>query len=1242
MKNFLIKNRQPNFSGAIFAPENRRLYNNAVDTINETAQEIENASNKTNKHKVPGHKQKSAETVECIPEEFLREATKKTFSVINDISQNEAEIREITKQAESKKEHNSLIKEKALSAVSEACSMSDLNNLTEEERISLIANNLKNKIREKIENENNIQALDKLGIINELTNISSKLLFRLAKEVKVMPDSKETFTNMLTEELSKKFLEKEKDILESTQQKVSKPQKNIDGLKARLEESVNRIIEIEKNNLEYVRQSIQKKRLRFDTIIKSQIKEDYANSQKYIAEIKAPYDEYTSLLPKIEKQIDSLDLIKSLLQNQDLRCSTNGKITNLQLKEDGSFSFDADGFGIKLSEALNGKSSEEIIEFQADIIESFLAEISANEKKVYFHRVQQALERKLDIGLSVYEKNKNQPKNLENFGEKIAQEEERIEEKKEEESEDTEDSDAEAEDNEVISDLDSNDKVAFEAFFASNETKEKSLGTAEKLIKDMRDSIIDIRNKLKDEGSSYYFFDPESKKNLNKYLNEQEDLLKKYEAKIQQIKDTPGLLHKEYSELIFPIYQDLKNLSEKFSEEIAKLPSMEAVDSQEKKIIKISFYSPKDIFSLFKEFWDIYDAERENKKKIKRIEFRQNSFRGLSKSGILKKYQSELEGKALEAEKEIDEWEEEIITRLYLSSYRSYQLIDLFHQYSYERKSDSVEETRNRLQFLAFVLAMKDQGVLDWNDPHLWRNLERVTQIKMPLKAKTDKVLRDNTLRLMFTKAWGKPCRFDEISAAQEKNFKEKTDEQMDKAKIIAKDRKEGKKTVIEMFEMHMMETYNDKERVENFNKYGQIDLNNIKSKGGFYREKTLDPHLASAIITALFKEQEYTMAEKFFYVVRGISMGFLPLSTIDYIDDKGLIKHIPSLKILADQKSLPKIQAIDRKITGGRNFFDCTSQEKKKYFFEGDPVLIDKYLRDEGVLIADKQYQGEMKEMHKDDAAEESFGIVSVTDFVPNQTSNKAIPDDKKRGYLIGSTNFLNNVSIDSDKKTAFVINSLSQYLFINGVYQNYNDKNKKHALSNEAIKKVPKAAYNSDKMTTIEYANITQNFIQEFVYAIEEYGNFSISNESISSAEGFVNMYLKAGDKNQATYVEKNYKRDLAILIQENVEIFKFLHDSWKSKKAFASLHSNNNAKRLGTNEFKANKRVSAELRFNRSKFGNSDYFEALQSRKRDEGEEKIAREYEQDEIERTRSLLYAGEDYNEEEDYYEDEIA
>ena len=586
--------------------------------------------------------------------------------------------------------------------------------------------------------------------------------------------------------------------------------------------------------------------------------------------------------------------------------------------------------------------------------------------------------------------------------------------------------------------------------------------------------------------------------------------------------------------------------------------------------IEIVLVSPNAIWEAIKEIYEVFSHEFEHMDERNGATIQKNAAGALGNlmgdttwGNFMKQASKKGEGKLEKIDDgERGQWKE---------NYENYDNPTLLSRL-YDWSDGDDQHLRTIIEMLA------DRGLLRLDDPRLWDALYELTGIKMPAeKAKRNTIFRDMMLEQMFTSAFGDASLFKDIRTNGDKNFWSKTEERNKDAKDFVSDGSaEGEmaKLLHRHFEAAQGKDFLKPEKDTVMNEYGQMNLKNPDSTPQYFNDTRLDPHMYTAIFTHWMDTQGSTIEDKIFYLVRGVATGFIPFEATQYIDMKGHHNQIAYTNFFRSC-NMEKIMKLDRQFTDGKKINGCsTTDERNRYFFEGDKDTIVKVLNNEisddgGVNDRAARIARDPQNIDKDDWQSVLHLIPpsAVNDLFNLGSGKQKLDASGIKNGLTGFSTRLGSVDLrdgDGNFKAdtlTNVRNSLATFVYFDASIRGRGpgSGDGKLTLEDADYDGVPGMAGDAG-LTTRQFSAITKNFFAEYLRSIG-YGDEKIRllfNDDDRGDKAYV--------KKQKEYVKHFYSKEINDIFAntENQEKFEYILEKWQGENVFATYRNGKNAQK------------------------------------------------------------------------------
>jgi hypothetical protein len=303
----------------------------------------------------------------------------------------------------------------------------------------------------------------------------------------------------------------------------------------------------------------------------------------------------------------------------------------------------------------------------------------------------------------------------------------------------------------------------------------------------------------------------------------------------------------------------------------------------------VAFMSPLDVYLLVQD--SIEDVKRMWNRRSKQTRsgvaqglfgnIPENDLPGLRYLGRLAKENEKREQQA--EDEEVDVWKEG------LKNKDAYQLMDILSK---------IQTNKDQAKAIFFLLA--DKGRIDWGDERIWDLLNGLSQFKMPKEqCKRDIVLRNNWLNKLVKDIWDDSDQFLDWKTSNDSNFNTNRDKFNEYVDTLSQN-SGAMRAELE----RILGTYT---ACKGRNETPPQDVN---------------PHLYEKLLEFAMVKGKMTMEDKFYYLIRGIAEGLLPLERLNVLNNQ-VLGSFPFIDYFAGQNNtLAEIKILSERITESGNRF--------------------------------------------------------------------------------------------------------------------------------------------------------------------------------------------------------------------------------------------------------------------------------------------------------------------------------
>jgi len=297
----------------------------------------------------------------------------------------------------------------------------------------------------------------------------------------------------------------------------------------------------------------------------------------------------------------------------------------------------------------------------------------------------------------------------------------------------------------------------------------------------------------------------------------------------------------------------------------------------------VAFLSPLDVYYLVQDA--IEDVKRmwTRRSKQQRSIVAQGLFGNIPENDLpglryLGRLSRENEKREQQAEdEEVDVWKEG------LKNKDAYQLMEILSGI-----------TTNKDQAKAILYLLAEKGRIDWGDKRIWRVLNRLSHFEMPeTECDRDIVLRNNYLNKLIAEIWDDKDLFLDWKTTNDSNFnsnRDKFNEYVDSLSQNSGAMRAELERILRIF--------------------------TTCKKSGEIPPQDVNPHLYEKIIEFAMVKGKMSMEDKFYYLIRGIAAGLLPLERLNILNNQ-VLGNFPFIDYFANQNNtLPEIKALADRIT--------------------------------------------------------------------------------------------------------------------------------------------------------------------------------------------------------------------------------------------------------------------------------------------------------------------------------------
>jgi hypothetical protein len=300
----------------------------------------------------------------------------------------------------------------------------------------------------------------------------------------------------------------------------------------------------------------------------------------------------------------------------------------------------------------------------------------------------------------------------------------------------------------------------------------------------------------------------------------------------------------------------------------------------------VAFMSPLDIYLMVQD--SIEDVKRmwarrskQSRSKVAQGLFSvipENDLPGLRYLGRLEKENEKREQQA--EDEEVEVWKEG------LKNKDPEQLIHILSQI-----------TTNQDQAKAIFFLLADKGRIDWGSTVVWEVLNHLSQYKMPIEqCKRDIVLRNNWLNKLVDDIWDDKDLFWEWKTHNDSSYNSKRDHFNEYVDTLSQNSGAMRAELERILRLHVKDPHNP-----------PADVN---------------PHVYEKIIEFAMVKGKMSMEDKFYYLIRGIAEGLLPLERLNIINNQ-VLGTFPFIDYFAGQyNTMSEIVGLSSRITESGNAY--------------------------------------------------------------------------------------------------------------------------------------------------------------------------------------------------------------------------------------------------------------------------------------------------------------------------------